>query len=77
MTLRQLDLMVRSRQREAWEHTSWLCAVVANHSFGVRRARRPAEFNPLAERVPVPKLSPKASLDLLERTFTRHGTVRR
>jgi hypothetical protein len=61
--------MVRTRRREAWEHTSWLCAVIANHSFGSRRPRQPAEFNPLVERPPLRKLSPKASLDLLERTF--------
>jgi hypothetical protein len=69
--------MVRARRREAWERLSWLCCVIANHSLGTKRARTPAEFNPLAERTPVQKLSPKASLDLLERTFTRQGTVRR
>lgn len=69
--------MVRARRREAWERISWLCCVIANHALGTKRARTPAEFNPLAEQAPVQKLSPKASLDLLERTFTRQGTVRR
>jgi hypothetical protein len=68
--------MVRTRRREAWDHTSWLCAVIANHAFGTKRPRQPADFNPLVARPPLRKLSPKASLDLLERTFTprsKHG----
>ena len=32
-TLRQLDVMVRARRREAWERISWLCCVIANHSL--------------------------------------------
>lgn len=63
--------MVRARRREAWDHTSWICCVIANHAFGVKQARRPADFNPLIERAPAKKLSPEASLDLLRATFRR------
>jgi hypothetical protein len=56
--------MAKARQREAWGHTSLICAVVASYAFGAKRARRPAEFNPCIERVVV-KMSPKESLDAL------------
>jgi hypothetical protein len=63
--------MVGARRREAWDHTSWLCAVIANHAFGVKRARKPADFNPmrLGERAPIRKLDAQRSLDLIRKVF--------
>jgi hypothetical protein len=55
--------MARARQRERWEHTSLLCAVVATYAgFGCKKERKPSEFNPL--RKPA-RLSPKESVAYL------------
>lgn len=63
--------MARGKQREAWDHTSWLCAVIANHAFGAKQPRSARDFNPLVLSQPRPKLNPKASLALLRGTFNR------
>jgi len=60
--------MVEGRKREAWNHTAQLLAMVYNaHRDSKRRAMRPAEFHPMAERPPeTPKIK---DLSILKQVF--------
>lgn len=64
--------MVEAHREEAWSHTAWLAAFVRTFSgFGTKGKLDPNGSNPLrlAERKPVPKLPPKASMALLDALF--------
>ena len=46
-------LLTRARQREAWQHTAWLAALIANCNRDPKKRPQPFvpdDFNPLVER---------------------------
>lgn len=52
MTLRDLVPMARARQRDNWQHTAWLSALLANCHRDTAKKKKPFvpnDFNPLVK----------------------------
>lgn len=63
--------MAEGRQRESWQHTSALMALVAQAMGG---KQKPDDFNPFAEKhKPLPKMSMKDLKPLLMRTVKQRS----
>jgi len=53
LTLRELFWLAEAARREAWQHTAWLSAMIANANRDPKRKPapfQPDDFNPLVQR---------------------------
>lgn len=75
LTLGELIVMAESRQRENWNHTSQVLAMLYNVNRDPKRHRalKPAEFHPFAKKRKQPRLSGK-DLTVLRDVFVKQKT---
>jgi len=72
LTLRELLWMAEARGRDAWAHTSVLCALIANVNRDPKRrprAFRPADFDPYAKEHEKPIPAGKRAFELMKQVF--------
>ncbi len=76
MTLRELLAMAHARQRDAWNHTATLLAMLANVNRDPKKGRafKPADFHPIpASERPAPGPPLKGDIGMLK-VFVKGAT---